>query len=365
MKPTLRQKIGTLLFDHPVFAWTLFLPSFYRTERCSWTLFHNRDERIIATSDGPGFDCDWRWTSDLTVSKVFPIVGRQLMKVALNQWPIRLEDTAPQQQGTPAVSFIIGHRGAEKVPHLLATIRSIFAQEGASTECVIVEQDAEPRLKELLPEGVCLVHTRPPIRDMPYARAWAFNVGAKHARGRVLIFHDNDILVPARYAAEAVHRVSNGCLAARLQRFVFYLNRVDSAGLLHAAAVDATVPLLVRQNCEGHTLVVNRHAYFEMGGHDETFIGWGGEDNEIYDRSRSVPSYPYADLPFVHLDHAPQPRPSDGGGFMKHLHERLEVPAKDRIRELAARPMGMASGPWGYLERERDRRVIATEANPK
>jgi hypothetical protein len=154
-------------------------------------------------------------------------------------------------------------------------------------------------------------NTPPPAADMAYARAWAFNVGARHARGKILVFHDNDILCPAGYAAELVGLMARGSQAARLQRFVFYLTEPDTAKLLAGGGLTGCAPLHVRQNCEGHTLAVERDAYFALGGHDESFVGWGGEDNEMFNRCRSICCYPYGYLPFVHLHHTPQPRPAD------------------------------------------------------
>ena len=72
---------------------------------------------------------------------------------------------------------------------------------------------------------------------MPYSRAWAFNVGAREAGGRILVFHDNDILAPARYAAELVRVMARGYQVARLQRFVFYLSAADSARMFCSVAM--------------------------------------------------------------------------------------------------------------------------------
>jgi glycosyltransferase involved in cell wall biosynthesis len=184
---------------------------------------------------------------------------------------------------------------------------------------------------------------------MPYSRSWAFNVGARHARGQILVFHDNDLLMPARYAQEIIRVMDHGYCVARLQRFIFYLNRADTKAVFPMRQIPGLpVPELVRQNCEGGTLAIERNTYFTIGGHDESFLGWGGEDNEMFDRCRTVACYPYGYLPFLHLHHSPQPRTSNSHQFTDPLRARLAIPAEERIADLAGRPFGAERGPYGF-----------------
>ena len=46
-----------------------------------------------------------------------------------------------------------------------------------------------------------------------------------------------------------------------------------------------------RQLCrtaQGGTIALEREAYFEIGGYDECFVGWGGEDNEFFQRCQTT-----------------------------------------------------------------------------
>jgi hypothetical protein len=337
---------GSLLLDRPRFAWPLLFPGLARRLGRSWLDFRNRGQRLLRAPDGPGYDCDWRWSSDLNLTRSAPPLARRLIAAALAKHPVRLEPSTATPADGPLVSFIIGHRGAERVPHLLATVRSILAQSGAHVECLLVEQAWEPTLTGRLPARVRHLHTRPPTPDMPYARAWAFNRGAREARGEILVFHDNDILVPADYAAELVRLTGRGYEAARLQRYVFYLDAHDTDALFRTGALPRRLtPELARQNCDGGTLAVRRDAYFALGGHDETFIGWGGEDNEMFDRCRTLKCYPFGYLPFLHLYHAPQPGHGAANPNTAHLEARLRLPARQRVAELVRRGFGAPEGP--------------------
>ncbi len=336
-----------MLFDRPRCAWVLGLPRLARWLGRSWVDFHNRHERLQQAPDGPGVACVWKWSSDLTVGQVIPGIGQRLLAAALAEWPIELsERMLPQPPTGPLVSFIIGHRGLDRLPHLLATLQSILGQQDVRFECIVVEQAWDPILPGKLPDGVRHVHSRPPRADMPYSRAWAFNVGARAAQGEVLIFHDNDLLVPARYGREVVGIVERGYQVARLHRFVFYLPAADTEAFFASRRVaSAWRPELCRQNCEGGTLACERQTYFDLGGHDETFVGWGSEDNEMFDRLRTVRLYDFAYLPLVHLYHGPQPGKSAVHANTPYFDQQMQVPARERIAELRKRDFGSLSGP--------------------
>lgn len=297
---SLKQKLGVMLFD-----W----PRYEREIGSSWINIRNRHERLRASDDGRGAACQWQWTSDLHAPKIFPSLGRRLMKRALDDWPIRFAKAPAAAVGEVQVSFIIGHRGLERIPHLLATLATIAAQQGANCECIVVEQSEHSQVAARLPAWVRYVHTPLPVPDMPYCRAWTLNVGAREARGKLLVFHDNDILVPAAYAAELWARFAAGYEIVNLKRFIFYLGPDQSAQVQSGHALSpGAVPESIMQNAEaGGSSAVARDAFFAIGGYDESFVGWGGEDNEFWERALTRRVWPYTYMPLVHLWHAPQP----------------------------------------------------------
>jgi hypothetical protein len=271
-------------------------------------------------------------------------VGLDLLRAAIADWPIGFADR-PQHLGTN-VSFIIGHKGTERIPLLIATIASVAAQENAAIECVVVEQSQESVLDGLLPSWVRHVRTPPPAPDMPYSRSWAFNVGARAAAGDWLVLHDNDVVVPRRYAVELLRLGAAGYEAARLQRFVFYLGREATEAVLTSRPFPTShPPQQTVQNCEGHTVAVKRETYWRVGGHDEAFLGWGGEDNEFLDRLRACRLHDYAYLPFVHLYHEPQAGKGSKHANTAYFDGRMRLPPSTRVAELLARPFGSPSGP--------------------
>ena len=333
---TLRQKAGALLLDWPPFEWWL---------RVNPLAIRNRRERLEPAPGGEGYRCLWQWTTDLHVCKVYPSLGRRLLRRMLARWPVGVV-AAPLPMPGPEVSFIIGHRGQARLPHLLATLGSIAAQNGVRFECLVVEQSAVPEARDHLPGWVRYCHTPLATPGMPYSRSWAFNVGARLARGELLILHDNDLPVPCAYAAEAWRRFREGYEVVNLKRFIFYLGEATSRRLLTGGGVPdgAGPPLAIMQNAEGGgSLAVGRTTFLELGGFDEAFVGWGGEDNEFWERCRTRSLWPFGYLPLLHLWHEPQPEKAKVVPErlnQKLLDRRSALPVECRIRELAAREFG-------------------------
>lgn len=309
---SLRTIAGALLYD---------APRFERHVRGRWELIRNRREEIAV--DGRAVRCEWQWSSTLHYCNVFPRSADRLMRRALAEWPVVRANEAPAV-GAPDVSFVIGHRGTARLPLLLETVRSIAGQQGASVECIVVEQSVAPDARAALPAWVRYVHTPIASNDEPYGRSAAFNEGVRHARGRVLILHDNDMIVPAAYAAETVRQVNGGFEAVDLKRFVFYLTP------------DGARCEKVVQNVRGGSVAITRDAYDAIGGFDESFAGWGGEDNDFWDRAETLRASRFGYLPMLHLWHEPQPEKGDARApaLVRYHEELAHIPPAERISRL-------------------------------
>jgi hypothetical protein len=341
-----RSLAGVMLKD-----WRRYRRAFAADE-ASFLALCNRTERLEPAPAGIGYRCQWQWTSDLHAPRIVPALGKRMMARAFADHPIRRAGRPEHRTGSPEVSFVIGHRGTDRLPHLLATLESIAGQQGASVECVVVEQDTEARVAAELPAWVRHVHTPPPAMAMPYCRSWAFNIGVRHSHGSVLVLHDNDMLVPADYAANILRHVAQGAEVANLKRFIFYLSEAHTkrvfagtSGMLDEA------PASIVQNLEaGGSIAITRQAYDGIGGMDESFIGWGGEDNEFWERAQTRKVWPYAYLPLVHLWHAAQPGKSNADNPTQKRFEKLSlIPAEIRIERLRRCTSGNRLGPaaWG------------------
>src|SRR3712207_5531259 len=114
---SLRHKLGALAYDWPRFP--------RHGVAGDPNLVRHRDESIAR--DGRGVRCEWRFTSELHIANVYPMTANVLLRRTLSRWPIEHRDEL-RSPDTPTVSFLIGHRGTERLPNLLATLRSIAGQ---------------------------------------------------------------------------------------------------------------------------------------------------------------------------------------------------------------------------------------------
>ena len=307
-----------------------------------WVYYCNNNERLIGKSDTKGILCDWQWPSPLWWLSTSSLKRQSFFRRVMKDWPVAFHDAPAIEEASVDVSFIIGHRGTDRLPNLLVTLQSIVAQQGVSLECIIVEQAVHAEIRSALPDWVRYVHTPPPDSQMPYSRSWAFNIGARAARSRLLIFHDNDLCVPIDYSKELLALNNQGYRVMRLQRFVIYLDEETSKSIGEESRIPKSVtPLMFLQNCHGGTIAVDRTTFFEIGGFDEGFIGWGGEDDEFFQRCRTTQIYAYSYLPFIHLYHPPQSRAHEGDN-VAFLEACLARPVQERISELAKRDFGNA-----------------------
>lgn len=334
---TFRQRVGVLLYDWPRYRASTSAPEY------TWLRIHNRNETLEIAPDGVGVRCVWRWSSPLHAPRFFPSLGRRLFDRAMATYPLRMEPVLANAEASanPEVSFVIGHRGNERLPNLLATLESISAQTGVRIECIVVEQAANPTIADRLPPWITYHFCPSHPADALYNRALAFNAGAEIARGPLLVLHDNDMLVPTCYAHDLLARWRGGAKVINLKRFIFYLSEHDSRAILATRRIpQGVVPDEILQNLTGGgSLAVDREWYFEIGGHDEGFVGWGGEDVEFWDRATTGGLYPYANLPLIHLWHRSQPdkTPGKDSAAMQRLTRISAIPVSERITELKSR----------------------------
>lgn len=311
-----------------------------------WLHLCNRNEALEINTNGPGVHCPWKWTSDLHACNVNAGYARRLAQRAFTDWPIRFADKS-EQAGSPDVSFIIAHQGTERLDHVWWTVRSILAQQQVAVECIVVDQTNEPCFGTRLPPAVKNLHRPLPNGMDGWRKSWAFNQGAREARGSTLIFHDGDIVCPAGYAKAVIDGLKDHG-AASIQRFLFNLNQTATQQVFDSHLWPTTMkPDRVRQNWEGGTIAIRRDAFFDLGGYDEGFVGWGGEDNEFFDRCKHVGHLTFGHVPFVHLWHAPQSDKhiDDNKNITRVLEARISIPATERIAELTLRNFGSTTLP--------------------
>ena len=313
----------------------------FRSDARGWISLSNRIEHLVAEEGLPGYRCDWIWGSTLHAPGVLPSLATSLMQVALSEWPIEFANEPRVVAETPKISFIFAHSGRDRLPQLIRTIRSLYAQREVPCEVIVVDQSPTPLLGAL-PVPLTYRHLAKAAGAPEWQKTLAYNIGAQVAKGSILVFHDGDVCVPTDYARELVACIDGrGFAAASLQRFLFYLNPSDTQ---RCEAVDGftgrCIPGSIAQNWKGGTIAITRDGFQAIGGFDERFTGWTGEDVEFFDRCLALRHCHNGYLPFVHLWHPPQPSKS-GSQRERNLaffQDVMDEPRAQRIHRLRQAP---------------------------
>ena len=315
----MREQLGVWLKDRWRYERALGKPS------PEYLSLANRLECLEKAPDGTGFSCRWTFTSRLHAPGIQPHLGQRLLRRCLDHAPISCASSRPASPSPPDISVLIGHRGRERLPLLLAPLASLAAQQDVHLECVVIEQAAVSEIVNDLPDWVR--HVLAPLAEpsAPYNRSQTFNVGANEAQGSTLLLHDNDMLVPAGYCRRILDRRARGYEVINPKRYIFYLTEAHSNAVQSGlVACDDLAPDYIVQNLEaGGSMAISATAFEAIGGMDEGFIGWGGEDNEFWDRCLTLPTWIWGYEPIVHLWHRSQP-----------LKDDLENPNILRCREI-------------------------------
>jgi hypothetical protein len=311
-----------------------------------WIALCNRIERLVPQQGQRGLACDWQWGSPLHAVKVLPGLGRRLLQASLAEWPIRFAARSVVSTRS-RISFVFAHSGLERLPQLVRTIQSVFAQSVAC-ECIVIDQSPEPLFHQL-PPGIVYRHLAKDGVVAGWHKSWAYNVGARLATTSTLVFQDGDVCAPTEYAAELLRVIGEeGFGAASLQRLLFYLDAPDTRELDRTGGFRRSfTPSVAFQNWKGGTIAVAREAFEAIGGFDEGFVDWGGEDDEFYDRCGTINHCRSGFLPFVHLWHPPQPdrKSSSNPNIADVMPWRMGIRSEKRIAELQSRRWGDPVGP--------------------
>src|SRR6185436_19927930 len=116
-------------------------PALSRLSGISWLDLCNRHERLAEGSGAEARVCQWRFSSMLTVARVFPEVGSRLLRRAMREWPFALSDD-PLPSTTPRVSVVIPVGGRDRLPLFLGVVKSFRAQSVRDVEVIAVEHSA-------------------------------------------------------------------------------------------------------------------------------------------------------------------------------------------------------------------------------
>ncbi len=228
-------------------------------------------------------------------------------------------DVAPPVEDRP-VSVVIPQGGRERLPLLAATIAAV-RRSPLVGEIVVAEMDEAPAAEALCRQlGAHYIFIK---RDGEFNKARTVNIGTAMASDELVLWLDNDLLLPDAFLERAVAEMRQRGLHCLIPwTTVHYLSEADSrtvvAGRQPAQACRPVNAYHSRHGACGGAVLVNRALVREFGGLCEAFRGWGGEDNAWFHKARLVGRAAITARTDQHLYHLFHPR-SGGYGSQDHI----------------------------------------------
>jgi len=211
-----------------------------------------------------------------------------------------------QQNNPYKFTYIIAYKNR---PDRLMNLRRVidWVSGFVGIELIIIEQDRKPQIENLVfsrPIKYLFLQT-----DMPFNKAWAFNVAAKQATTDTIIFGDSDLIMDPNDFIEGLKILeSNDCVSPynrvidlKQEELGFNLDQMKAIDRPGRGETD------IQKIClSGGIIMYKRSALEKIGGWAEDFIGWGGEDDAQSYKSEKLLKCIEAPAKCYHLWHQPE-----------------------------------------------------------
>lgn len=176
-----------------------------------------------------------------------------------------------------AFTYVIGYRHRmDRLSNLKRVLEWINGFNGA--EVLLIEQDKHSKIKNLnLRAKHIFVKS-----EMPYNRSWAFNIALKYSTSPILVFGDSDLLMNPNEFIEGLKALQTNEMVSPYYSVVDLTQQ--ESGLEFGQILQINRPGRgetdnQKINISGGIAMFRKDAISKIGGWNEDFIGWGGEDD--------------------------------------------------------------------------------------
>ena len=186
------------------------------------------------------------------------------------------------------LSYLITFRqsGEGRLQNLLYVLRHLSADN--SIQIVLVEQDEQRRLPEIDLINQCdYVFVR---NHYSFNKSWGLNIAAQYAKSDHLLIADADMVIPHGTILKIIDEFNHGSDAINPYLELVDLSQAHTIAVLsgNKSLQETHYQMDVNRESIGHNLpfcggifAISAKLFTGIGGMDERFSGWGGEDNAV------------------------------------------------------------------------------------
>lgn len=169
---------------------------------------------------------------------------------------------------------------------LMNVLESVSLSTMRPNDIHVVAMDDIPYSSSYITDGSLFVHRLKSSGTLPLAKAR--NTGAQHAKTDILVFLDVDCIVSPTLFETMLHRLDSKTVVTAYPRYLKMLpdhgkyNHLTKNAVTHPGreSIAENVPA-IHTKFWSLVYAINSATYQEIGGFDESFVGYGGEDTDF------------------------------------------------------------------------------------
>ena len=203
---------------------------------------------------------------------------------------------------THSFTYIIGYRHNPDRFHNLRKVLD-WINGFTNVDVILIEQDTHSKISHL-PLKARHIFLK---SDKPYNKSWAFNVATKEAKSDIIIFADSDLIMNPNDFIESVKLLEQYEMVNPYSSVIDLQPQESGLQLEQILLIDRPgrgetdhqkVPLC------GGICIFRKSAILRIGGWNESFMGWGAEDDFISHKVKNFLSWTECKNKCYHLYHS-------------------------------------------------------------
>lgn len=174
-------------------------------------------------------------------------------------------------------TYVIGYRHkGDRLQNLRKVLEWINGFGGV--EVLIIEQDKHSKISNLNLKAKHIFLKS----NMPYNKSWSFNIALKYAKSNIIVYADSDLIMDPNKFIEALNSLNQYEMISPYNSVIDLTSQETSLPFDQMIQIDRPgrgendiqkVPLC------GGICIFRKDALMKIGGWNEDFISWGGEDD--------------------------------------------------------------------------------------